>query len=114
MKGLEEGEEWWGWGRWLRGAARRRREKVCLRLPADSLKTERSILGVKSSVSALEGEGEEEHKERERSSGWEMRRRSTTGIDSRCSWWWWRWSTVAEAMKERERNNGDKTEEFWM
>ena len=84
-KGLEAGEEWW-WCRWLRGAAKRRRKNVCLRLPADSLKTERSILGVKSSVSALEGKGEEEHKERERSSGWESRRRSTTGIDSR-----WRW-----------------------
>lgn len=82
-KGFEEGEEWWGWCSWLRGAAKRRREKVCLRLPADSLKTERSILGVKSSVSALDGEGMEEHKERERSSGWERTLRSTTGIDSR-------------------------------
>lgn len=67
-KGSEEGEECW-WCRWLRGAAKRRRKKVCFRLPADSLKTERSILGVKSSVSALEGEGEEEHKARERRSG---------------------------------------------
>ena len=68
----------------LRGA-RRRREKVCLRLPADSLKTERSILGVDTSaVSVRRRWGEEEQKERERSSDWERWRRSIRGRDSMC------------------------------
>lgn len=56
----------------MRGA-RRRREKVCLRLPADSLKTERSILGVETSSSSsfweeVVVETREEQRERERSS----------------------------------------------
>lgn len=53
-EGLGRGTEEWG----LRGA-RRRREKVCFRLPADSLKTERLIWGTKTAV-AEEEEGEEE------------------------------------------------------
>jgi len=68
----------------LRGA-RRRREKVCLRLPADSLKTERSILGVETSAVSVWRrwrEEEEEQKERERSSGWERCRRSIRRRDS--------------------------------
>lgn len=45
--------------------ARRRREYVCLRLPADSLKTERSILGITTSSQRLRSNEELEHLERE-------------------------------------------------
>lgn len=76
----------------MRGA-RRRREKVCLRLPADSLKTERSILGVETSTSSLFWEAvvaesrREEQIERERSSDCVRRRRSINGRESKWTCW---------------------------
>lgn len=62
----EMGAGAWGGLEVVRGA-RRSRKYVCLRLPADSLKTERSIFGIGTTTSSCEeGEGEAaERRERE-------------------------------------------------
>ena len=79
------GEGGFGGGGWR---ARRRRRNVCFRLPADSLKTERSIFGVKSSSPPAEARDDEEDGEREeqweraRSSDWDKTRVSINGKDS--------------------------------